>query len=384
MSETPVRKLEHIDVCLAENVESETSTLLDQVTPIHMALPEIDFDEIDTSTWFLGKKLQAPIMITGITGGHPDTAVINERIAEAVEETGIAMGVGSQRAAIENPSLAYTYSIARKKAPTAPIIANIGAPQLLKGYTIRDIVKAIEMIDADALAVHLNPGQELFQFEGDKNFRGILEKLRNLVDKLPVIVKETGSGFSKEVIEKLYEIGIRYYDVSGAGGTNWLKVEILRARRRGKKILSEEAEKYFSSWGIPTALSIFETRWTAPRAFIISSGGIRTGIDVAKSILIGADMAGLALPILRLAIKSSEDVVRYINTMKKELTYFMFLTGSKSIADLMRKDFVIGVEIYNWLSQRGIDIKTYKEIRTRYLDERMELNKLRRIKKHSK
>lgn len=356
--QTEGRKMDHILITLSEDVES-SRTLFEDVTLVHQALPEKNFAEIDTSTDFLGKRISLPLMITGMTGGHSFAAQINKVIAKIAEEKRIAMGVGSQRAALEDPSLAWTFRIAREQAPSIPLIANIGAQQLGED-PLSTAEKAVEMIDADALAIHLNPGQELFQIEGDRNFFGLISKIKLLARELsvPIIVKETGCGISKEVAAKLFNAGVRYIDVSGAGGTNWIKVEIIRARRK-KKNMELLAASEFENWGIPTAASIIEVRSISSDFKIIASGGIRSGLDIAKAISIGADLAGFALPALRAATTSEDSLRSLINTIETELKIAMMLTASGSIRELKSAPLVVSGALKNWVEQRGIEVKSY-------------------------
>ncbi len=360
-----MRKLDHILITSSKEVES-SETLLEEIQLIHQALPEIDFSEVSIETEFLGKKLSAPIIITGMTGGHPLGGEINSVLAKVAEKQKIAMGVGSQRAALEDPSLVYSYRVARDNAPSIPLIANIGAQQLLspKGFELAE--RAVEMIEADALAIHLNPAQEAFQAGGDTSYRGIIERISGVAEKLsvPVIVKETGCGISLETALKIFEAGVDIIDISGAGGTSWIVVEGERSRRSGETMLWK-ASKTFKDWGIPTALSLIEVRHTIPNATIIASGGIRTGLDIAKSIALGANYAGLALPMLRKALESTESLEKYVEQLKYELKTAMFLTGSKSFSDLKKKPLVLSTKIINWLVQRGVDPKEYLEKRRR-------------------
>jgi isopentenyl-diphosphate delta-isomerase len=210
LSETEKRKIEHIDIAITKEIRGPLTTWLEHVHLIHDAVPEIDFNEIDLSIEFLGKKLKAPIIISGMTGGHKDTAKINEALAEAAEKFGIAIGVGSQRAAIENPELEYTYSIVRERAPSTVVLANIGAAQIVKGYDVDKILKAIDMLKADGIAIHLNPAQESVQPEGEPFYKGFLRRLRDIAESInkPIIIKETGTGLSRESVAKLRDIGI--------------------------------------------------------------------------------------------------------------------------------------------------------------------------------
>ncbi len=359
---TMSRKLDHIRVVLDSPVEHPGSTLLEEVELVHQALPEQDLSSVDTSTVFLGHRLEAPLMITGMTGGHSVAEKINCALARAAAETGIAMGVGSQRAAIENPSLASTFASARRcGGKELPLVANIGAPQLVKGYGVEQVLKAVEMIDADAVAVHLNAAQEAFQPEGDTDYRGVVRALERLVDELPVpvIVKETGHGIGYEAALALYSIGVRYLDVSGAGGTSWVRVEMYRAAARGRRRLAEAARTY-SGWGIPTAQAVVEARWAAPTACIIASGGVRSGLDAAKAIALGADIAGAALPFMKAYAEAGEKgVIDLIESFKYEVRAAVYLTGAGSIEGLRRARLVIGERLRRRLEQRGVDVSLY-------------------------
>lgn len=362
---TQARKLEHLRICFRYNVESG-DTWLKHVRLIHQAFVELDYDKIDTSVDFLGKRLAAPIVVTGMTGGHRASLRINARIAQAVEELGLAMGVGSQRAAMERSELRYTYRVVREEAPTAPIIANIGISQIAEGYGVKEFEELVSMIDADAIAIHLNVGQELFQPEGDKRFRDVASRLAEILDRAskPVIVKETGSGISLETARRLREIGVKMFDVSGLGGTNWIKIELIRSREKGAELMSREAEEEFEAWGIPTAASIIEVRWAAPDALIIASGGIRTGIDIAKSIALGADLTGVALPALKEAVYGKERLCRFLLNRIYELKATMFLTNSASLRDLRASPVVLEGPLLSWVVQRGIDLSKYRHLKS--------------------
>ncbi|ALL02065.1 isopentenyl pyrophosphate isomerase [Pyrodictium delaneyi] len=362
MATTSPRKLDHIRITVDSRVDHDwTSALLDDVVLVYKALPETSLNDIDTSIEFLGKRLSAPIMVTGMTGGHAVAAEINCAIAKAVEELGLMMGVGSQRAAIENPNLAYTFSIVRKCAPSAVIVANIGAPQLVKGYGIKELTKAIEMIDADAVAIHLNAAQEAFQPEGDTDYVGVVDKIRELADVLgkPIIVKETGHGIGLEAATLLRAVGIKIIDVAGAGGTSWVKVEQYRARAKGDELLAAAAST-FSGFGVPTAQAIVETRWAAPDACIIASGGIRSGLDVAKAIALGADVAGLALPVINAYVQGGgHAILNLLKRMIMELRIAMFLTGSKDLAELRSTNIILGQRLLSLMEARGISAELY-------------------------
>jgi len=370
-SETSSRKLEHIRLVVSSKVESLESTLLEYVRIVHRPLPELDLEDVDLSVEFCGgRRLRAPLMITGMTGGHPDVSWINEALARVAEEFGIAMGVGSQRAAIEDPRLSETFSIARRAAPNAVLVANIGAPQLARGYGLREVVRAIEMIDADAIAIHLNPGQEAFQDEGEPSFRGVLWRIVDIASRVgkPVIVKEVGTGLSREVVAELYEAGVRCFDVSGLGGTNWVKAEVLRSRARHGSPL-KPAGGLDDYWGNPTAVAIVEARIAAPRAFIVGSGGIRNGLDAAKAIALGADIAGVALPALRALVNGGYESLRgLIESMIYQVKVAVFLAGESSVRGLWRAPMVIHGRLREELESRGVEVEQYiREFRVKAL-----------------
>jgi len=356
---TPSRKLEHIDIVLSQDVEGPGTTWLEYVHLVHRAVPEVDFEEVDLQVAFLGKKLRAPIVITGMTGGHRDVAHINKALAEAAEEFGIALGVGSQRAAIEDPSRAESFSIARKVAPNAVLIANLGAPQLVSGYGVREVRRAIEMIDADAVAIHLNPAQEVIQPEGEPNYRGVLKSLASIASAIekPVIVKETGCGLSVEVVEELRRIGIRIVDVSGYGGTNWVLVEKYRAERKGEELKASIAGD-LSFWGIPTAASIIEARYASPDLTIIGSGGIRNSLDAAKAIALGADLVGIARPALEAYYSGRLKI--FLKSLIHGIKAVLFLTGSRSIYELRQRPLVVTGPLREWMVERRIDREAYE------------------------
>ncbi|MEB3786931.1 MAG: type 2 isopentenyl-diphosphate Delta-isomerase [Desulfurococcales archaeon] len=364
---TEDRKLDHIKITLERQVESKATTLLDDIFIEHISLPEIDFDKIDTTTEFLGKRINAPLMITGMTGGHPKTAEINRDLAIVAEKYGIALGLGSQRAAIEDKELEWTFRIARDNAPTIPLVANIGGPQLVKGYGIREIIRAIEMIDADGIAIHLNPLQEAFQPEGDRDYSGLISKIVEIIDRspVPVIIKETGSGLSPRIVSILYDLGINHFDVSGLGGTNWGKVEVLRAEHRGIKGFKGKLDGYGDHWGNPTAFSVISSRIVAPYSTIISSGGIRTGLDIVKSIVIGGDLGGFALPALRVLMKGGiSGLEEFIEDIIYQVKVGLFLTGSSNVKQLRCKRFaILNRRLLSMLSLAGFDIQEYNRVK---------------------
>ena len=289
---TSNRKLEHLRICLKEDVESNY-TGFEDVSFIHHALPEVDFDEINVKVEFLGKKLSAPFLIASMTGGHPETKEINKKLAIAVQELGIGMGVGSQRAAIEDEKVADSFSVVREFAPEAFIYANVGISQVLK-YGVEFVEKAIEMIDADAVAIHLNFLQEAIQPEGDRNAKNCLNVLKEVCEsiKVPVIVKETGAGISRDIAIKLKLIGVDAIDVGGKGGTSWSGVEVYRAKDK----VTKEVGMDFWDWGIPTAFCIAECYDVLP---VIATGGLRSGLDLAKALALGAKVGSSALPFFK-------------------------------------------------------------------------------------
>ncbi len=349
---TSNRKLDHIRICLEEEVESEYSGFSD-ISFINDSIPEMDFHDIKTETEFLGKKLSFPFLIASMTGGHPETKEINKNLAIAVEESGIGMGVGSQRAGLEDGDVVDTFTVVRDFAPKAFVYANIGLPQIIE-HGVEYAEKAVEMIDADAIAIHLNFMQEVVQPEGDVNSSGGYQAIRDVVDglKVPVIVKETGGGISERVAKKLRDCDVSAIDVGGAGGTSWTGVEYYRARDDITKNIGVD----FWDWGIPTAFSIVECRNTLP---IIATGGIRSGLDVAKALAIGAEIGSSALPFLHPATVSSDEVLRTIRYFEKGLKVAMFLTASRKIKDLRNKRIIVYGKFKDYLESKGISLPEF-------------------------
>lgn len=292
---------------------------------VHQAFPEIDFEEITTSTSFLGQKLSAPILISSMTGGTVEGQKINQNLAKAAQKIGVAMAVGSQRIAIENPKLTWTFEV-RHVAPKILLFANLGAVQLNYGYGIKECQKAVKMIRADGLILHLNPLQEAIQPEGNRNFENLLPKIEKVVKGLsvPVIVKEVGCGLSEEVARRLYAAGVKIIDTAGWGGTNWAKIEGIRAKGSFDEI--------FSQWGIPTAESIIACK-KVKGLTVIGSGGIRNGVEIAKALALGADLVGLALPFLKPATGSEKEVEEKLLQLVCELKITMFCLGVKNIKE---------------------------------------------------
>ncbi|MEE9585655.1 MAG: type 2 isopentenyl-diphosphate Delta-isomerase [Nitrososphaerales archaeon] len=348
-SEIEDRKFEGIHISLKEDVQAKNATtLLEDVILIHNALPELNFDDIDTSTTFLNHKFSAPLLIDAMTGGTKEAAKINSNLAAAAEELGIGMGVGSQRAGLNSKEMAETYAVARKKAPSAFLIANIGGAQLVEGLDVKKIKKLIDMIKANAIAIHLNPLQELIQPEGEPRFKGVLESISKISSDLgiPVVVKEVGSGISREVAVRLEVTGVSAINVAGLGGTSWAAIEYFRAKKRQMNRKAELGELFWD-WGIPTAASIIEVKRTTDLP-IIASGGVRTGLDVAKCIVLGAGLAGMAHPLLSVALKSEKEVANLLKKVVQELRSTMFITGVGTIKDLSKARYVITGRLSEW------------------------------------
>ncbi|MGD8544869.1 MAG: type 2 isopentenyl-diphosphate Delta-isomerase [Candidatus Bathyarchaeota archaeon] len=362
--DTRRRKEEHIRISLNQNVQARmVTTGFEDIHFIHKALPEINKQNIDLSKEIFNHKFAAPLIVGAITGGTPEAARINSTIAEVVEEMGLGMGVGSQRASIDNKMLEKTFSITRKKAPTAFLIANIGGIQLVNGYGLKEVERAMKMIEADAIAIHLNPLQEAIQPEGQTNFKGILGRIEEIQRKLekPVIVKETGAGIAAEIGKKLEEAGVKGIDVSGAGGTSWAAVEYYRAKKQGKGYQRELGEVFWD-WGIPTAISIVEVYQTVSIP-VIASGGIRSGIDVAKALALGASLTSLSQPILLAANKGKEETMKILSLLTEELKNVMFLLGVESVQNLPNISLTITGKTAEWLSMRGYKLENYAQRR---------------------
>lgn len=359
-SQVEGRKADHLRICLEENVQArKITTGFEDVFFVHNALPEIEREKINLSTAILGHKLSAPILVSAMTGGAPKTREINGAIAEAVEELNLGMGVGSQRAAIEDPKLEGTFSVVRERAPTAFIMANIGGPQLVKGYNVKEARKAIEMLDANALAIHLNPLQEAVQPEGETNYLQVVEKIDALADALevPVIVKETGAGIAAEEARVLQETGVVGIDVAGAGGTSWAAVEHHRAKGAEDE-LRQRLGKAFWDWGIPTAVSLVEVVQST-NLTVIASGGIRSGTDIAKALALGATASAMASPVLGPAQTSSDKVKLLLKFVIEELRTTMFLVGAESIEELVGVPVVLTGKTAEWLRTRGYQPEVY-------------------------
>ncbi|NOJ26989.1 MAG: type 2 isopentenyl-diphosphate Delta-isomerase [Nitrososphaera sp.] len=336
------RKKDGIEIPLHKDVQAKTTTtLLEHIRLVHNALPELDYDEIDLSTTFLGHRFSAPIIIDSMTGGTDEATIINGRLGELAEKFGFGMGLGSQRAGLKSEELAATYSVARRNAPNAFLIANIGGAQLAKGLSIDEARKIVKMIRANALVVHLNSLQELVQPEGEPKYRGVLSKISELAKAMdvPVMVKEVGAGISREVAVKLEMAGVSAINVAGAGGTSWAGVEKLRADSANDS-LKQHLGELFWDWGIPTAASLIEAK-RAVKLPLVASGGLRNGLEAAKCIALGASMVGMAYPFLKAAAKSKEDLESFARTVIAELQSTMFLVGAKNIPALASSRYIL-------------------------------------------
>ena len=355
--ETEKRKADHIRICLEQKAQARRVTPgFEDVQFIHRALPELDREKIDFSASFLGEKLSAPLIVGAMTGGTSEATKINASIAQAVEKFHLGMGVGSQRAAIENKKLESTYAITRKKAPTAFLIANIGGVQLAHGYGLKEARKAVEMIEADALAIHLNPLQEAIQPEGQTNFKEVLSKISEIAGEIdvPVIVKETGCGISAEDSKALESAGVKAIDVGGLGGTSFAAVEYYRSAN-GKKM-----DKAFWDWGIPTAVSLVEVTETV-KVPVIASGGVRSGLDIAKSLVLNASLTSVSQPVLEAAVEGVKETQEMLSCLIDELRNAMFLVGAENPEGLTKVPAVVSGKTAEWLSIRGFDITKFAE-----------------------
>lgn len=336
------RKKDGIDIPLHKDVQARAvSTYLEYVRLIHNALPELDYEDIDLSTKFLGHSFSAPLIIDSMTGGTDEATIINGRLGELAEEYGLGMGLGSQRAGLKSEELASTYSIARRNAPNAFLIANIGGAQLARGLTIDEAKKIVKMIHANALVVHLNPLQELVQPEGESRYKGVYAKIVELVKSMdvPVIVKEVGAGISREVAIRLETAGVSAINIAGAGGTSWAGVEKLRADMINEHKKARLGE-IFWDWGLPTAASLIEAR-KAVKIPLVASGGLRNGLDIAKCIALGASMSAMAYPFLKAAAQSREALFEFAESVLTELRSAMFLVGAANVRSLASSRYIL-------------------------------------------
>ncbi|GBL11126.1 isopentenyl-diphosphate delta-isomerase [Microcystis aeruginosa Sj] len=331
-SEIENRKSEHLRVCIEEDVEFQQLTSgLEKYRFTHCCLPELDRSDIELGTTFLGKSLKAPILISSMTGGTELAHLVNTRLATVAQRYGLAMGVGSQRIALEQPELAPTFAV-RSLAPDILLLANLGAVQLNYGCGLEDCLKLVELLEADALILHLNPLQEWVQSGGDSNFKGLLTKIEQICAQLPVpvIAKEVGNGISAPMAKQLIEAGVAAIDVAGAGGTSWAKVESQRAKDNRQRHLGQ----VFADWGLPTAECITAIRSLNSTIPLIASGGLKNGLDLAKSIALGANLGGLARPFLVAAIESEVAVDELVKFLIAELEIVLFCTGNPNLSAL--------------------------------------------------
>jgi isopentenyl-diphosphate Delta-isomerase len=333
LTKTQQRKKEHLELCLdPTDVTGSAGTGLDHYSFVHNALPELDIEELDIRTNFLGKQLKAPLLISSMTGGFDLARRVNRNLAAAAQELGLAMGVGSQRVAIEAPAVADSFEV-RDVAPDILLLGNLGAVQLNYGYTIDHCRKAVAMIGADGLILHLNVLQEAVQPEGNRNFKGLGQKIAEVCEQLevPVVAKEVGSGISAEVAVRLKRAGVKAIDVAGRGGTSWYAVEARRAAKQGKP-----AETTFTDWGIPTEEALVTVRQAVPDLQIVASGGLRTGLDIAKAIALGADLSAFGQPLLAAALESPDKVIEFILAIIQEIKIAMLCVGAKNLDELKK------------------------------------------------
>lgn len=330
---TPIgaRKSDHIRINLEEDVRSGLTTGLERFQFIHQALPELDLEAVGLGVELFGRKLQAPLLISSMTGGTEQAGAINRTLAEAAQVCGIAMGVGSQRAALEQPELAGSFQV-RSLAPDILLLANLGAIQLNYGYGVEHCRRAVEMIAADALILHFNALQEAVQPEGETRFAGLLHKIEQVCRALPVpvVAKEVGWGFSMEDARRLAEAGVAGIDVAGAGGTSWSQVEMHRASDEAQRRLAAA----FIDWGIPTSQAILNVRQAAPELLVFASGGLRNGVEIAKCLALGASLGGMAGPYLKAAVAGVEVTIQTIQEIRREIQVCMFSCGAGDLPAL--------------------------------------------------
>jgi isopentenyl-diphosphate delta-isomerase len=340
------RKADHIRINLDEDVQNPSITTgFERYALIHRALPEHDLRAIDTSVSQFGKRLALPLIISSMTGGTEAAAVINRHLAVAAQARGVAMGLGSQRAALESAELAGSFRV-RSYAPDILLFANLGAVQLNYGYGVEECRRAVDMVEADALILHLNPLQEALQSDGNWNWSGLLVRIGEIVRRLgaPVVVKEVGWGIDSATAAQLASVGVAAIDVAGAGGTSWSAVEGHRAASDRLRRLAGA----FGGWGIPTAESLRLAAMGAPGVPLYASGGVRCGVDVAKALALGASLAGVASPFLKAAADSADRVVEAVDSIASELRISMFSTGAGSVRELQAGDRIARVIAGEW------------------------------------
>ncbi|MCL6476906.1 MAG: type 2 isopentenyl-diphosphate Delta-isomerase [Peptococcaceae bacterium] len=341
------RKLDHLRYSL-EIRDSTFDSGFSDIKPVHQSFSGLKPSQVDLSVEFIGKRLEIPLMINAITGGHPDTLKINRDLAIAARKTGVAMAVGSQKAALEDGRVEVTYRVAREENPDGVLLANLSA-----ACTAEEARRAVEMINADGLQVHFNIPQELAMEEGDPDFGTVLPDLKELVENVdfPVIAKEVGFGMSRETVLQLYRSGIRIMDIGGRGGTNFISIE---HARKG------HVDREFEEWGIPTAVCLFEDLELGLPIDLIASGGLRTSLDMVKALAAGAKMVAMARPFLEILVHNSLDaLVEYIERLKYGLARYMVMTGARSIPELTDIPLVITGKTAEWLNRRGVNINVY-------------------------
>ena len=352
-TKTVSRKADHVRICLESDVEAG-DTGLDCIRFIHSPLPEVDREEVKASSDVMGRKLRLPIIINAMTGGYEGATEINRALATAAQEHGIGLGLGSMRAMVEDPGMAKTYMV-RDVAPDILLLGNIGLPQLLS-RDFESIFGAMENIGVDGIAIHLNALQEATQPEGETNFAGGIEVIREFSKKSrwPVVIKETGAGIPRETARSLERAGTEWLDVGGLGGTSFAAVESFRAENSIERNLASS----FSQWGIPTAASLVEVR-SSTELKLIASGGIRNGIDAAKCMALGADLAGFASPVLKALMSGEDELNGFISLISRQFITSMFLSGSRNLNDLRESGIMITSWLRDWLLDRGIDVSQF-------------------------
>jgi isopentenyl-diphosphate delta-isomerase len=331
------RKVEHIEIITSDREVDRRKHYFDEVRLRHRALPEINLDDVDTSTTFMGKKLRQPLLISCMTGGDHDVVRrVNRNLAEAAERCGVALGVGSQRVMFTNRKARASFAL-RAQAPTALLFANLGAVQLNKGFTVAECREAVDVLEADGLYLHLNPLQEAVQPEGDTQFGGLVNRIGQVVRDLhkPVILKEVGAGISAEDVQLVLPLGIRYLDVAGCGGTSWSRIEHHRHPD------ADQLGLLFQDWGIPTPRALWELRAFRKELTLVASGGVRSGVDMAKAIVLGASLCGVASPFLAPALRSADAVVKVIERLRREMQTAMFLLGVDRVDRLWGNDALL-------------------------------------------
>lgn len=356
MSEIESRKSQHVELAMSAGSESARSALWEDVVLPPVSIPELALSDIDVSTEFLGRRMPTPLLISGMTGGFDEALEINRNLAAAAEELGLAIGTGSQRAALANPALEATYSVVRDHAPGAYVVGNIGMSQLVAQgseapFDKTQIERAVEMIGADALAVHLNAVEELIQTEGDRNMAGLHDAIAKCVgwSPVPVIAKETGAGMTSETATRLAATGVAAIDVGGVGGTSFALIEAARANNAGDS-RGTRLGATFGDWGVPTAAAVIEAG--SADLPVIATGGLRNGLHIAKAIALGATLAGIGGPIMRAARQGRTAVITEVEHLLEELKVAMMLTGARTIEALAQTRPVLTGRAAEWLNAR--------------------------------